>query len=97
MSTATIIISPEAELDFDRFLASLEERSKRAAARSRGQVERMLRLLAADLEGREVPLLDGRRVRRWVVGGVVVYYVRTAGTLEVVRIHPAKAAPIEDT
>lgn len=97
MSALPILVSPEAELDFDRFLASLETHSKRAATRSRVRVERILQQLAAGLEGREVLLLDGRRVRRWVVDDdLVIYYQRTSSALEVARIRHARATTIED-
>jgi plasmid stabilization system protein ParE len=47
------------------------------------------------VDGREVILDDGRRVRVWFVSSYRVYYRRTATKLQVVRIYHQARSPIE--
>jgi plasmid stabilization system protein ParE len=67
-----------------------------AAAREVARVLEALQDLAhTRVDGREVALDDGRRVRLWFVSSYRVYYRRTATKLQVVRIYHQARRPIE--
>lgn len=91
-----IILAPAAEHDFAGTLTYLRERNRRVAQRLQRRVERVLQLLAhGSIEGREVVLVTGECVRRWVVTDQVIYYQRTATALLVARIYPGRRDALE--
>lgn len=69
-----------------------------AADRLEAEVLRALRLLATGkVDGPEVEFRDGRRVRKWVVPPLVVFYERDGRDVVVRRIRHGAQRPITRT
>ena len=54
-------------------------------------------LEVGELQGPEVRLSDGRRVRRWSVPPYRIYYQRTSRRLAIVRVYHQARRPIEQS
>ncbi|MFO0561312.1 MAG: type II toxin-antitoxin system RelE/ParE family toxin [Polyangiales bacterium] len=91
----TVRLLPEAIDDIDAAYAWLFERAPSAAERMRRDIGRALALLDGLELGRVATLTDGREVRRWPIGTMVIYYRRRGDVLEVLRVFDARRAPIE--
>lgn len=67
-----------------------------AADREIDRILAALRLLAEQkVDGREVVLQSGQRLRLWLVAPYRVYYRRQGDTLQVVRVYHQARRPIE--
>jgi plasmid stabilization system protein ParE len=86
---------PEAEEDVVALGDWLSERNPRAAVAVVDRIDGVLALLDDGLEGSFARLTDGREVRRWPVGTMVIYYRRRGDVLEVLRVFDARREPIE--
>ncbi|HEU4410908.1 MAG TPA: type II toxin-antitoxin system RelE/ParE family toxin [Polyangiaceae bacterium] len=92
----TVLFSPEAELDLATTLEHLAERNTDAAEALRLDVFRQLSLLdEGAVDGALTTLRSGRRVRRWLVYPLWVYYRRQGSVLEVVRVYHHARRPLE--
>lgn len=77
-------------------LGYLVVRNADAALALLDEVEGAVSLLAQGLlEGREATLSTGERVRRFVVGALVIYYRRDADALRVLHVRDARREPLE--
>jgi plasmid stabilization system protein ParE len=76
-------------------LAYLNVVTPAAGPRLRAAVKHALELLeAGGVEGPELVLRDGRRVRRWLVPPLALFYVREKGGVLVVRVRHGAQRPI---
>ncbi len=91
----TIRLSSEADEDLAALYAWLDERNPSAAERQRAAIMDAFAALEANELGSEVTLSDDRRVRRWPVRTLVIYYIREGATVLVLRVYDARRSPIE--
>ena len=88
--------SPEAAQDLLDVVEYFVPRNSPAAERLYEEVRALIRRIAAgELEGPEVKLRTGARVRSWPVHPFRVYYQRSSTALLVVRIYHHARRPIE--
>lgn len=91
-----VTLSASACKDLRQAHEHIERDNPLAAAREVTRILQALQDLAdTQVDGREVVLDDGRRVRLWLVSSYRVYYRRTATKLQVVRIYHQMRRPIE--
>ncbi|HEU4406236.1 MAG TPA: type II toxin-antitoxin system RelE/ParE family toxin [Polyangiaceae bacterium] len=89
-------LEPAARAELDAHLKWLDEHNTGAAARFVGALENALETLASGVaDGRPVTLPDGRRVRRWYVRPLILYYVREGGDVVVLRARHEARRPLE--
>jgi len=92
----TYRLEPAARRELDAYLVWLDEHSTAAATRFVGAVENALDVLVSGAaDGRLVTLTDGRRVRRWYVRPLVVYYLRQGDEVLVLHAHHQARRPLE--
>ncbi len=92
----TYRLEPAARVELDAHLEWLDEHNTGAAARFAGAIENALETLASGVaDGRPVMLPDGRRVRRWYVRPLILYYVRQGGDVIVLRARHETRRPLE--
>ncbi|MFO0628402.1 MAG: type II toxin-antitoxin system RelE/ParE family toxin [Polyangiales bacterium] len=97
MKRQRAVITEPAQEDLDGVLGYLVVRNADAALALLDDVEESVSLLAQGLlEGREVTLSTGERVRRFVVRALVIYYYRRdADALRVLHVRDARREPLE--
>lgn len=96
MKRQRAVITEPAQEDLDGVLGYLVVRNADAALALLDDVEESVSLLAQGLlEGREVTLSTGERVRRFVVRALVIYYRRDADALRVLHVRDARREPLE--
>lgn len=88
--------SDQAIEDLDGAASWIERRNPRAARELIDAIgDTVTSLAAREFEGREVVIDDGRAVRRWPAGSLVIYYRRRGDVLELLRVFDARREPIE--
>lgn len=96
MKRQRAVITEPAQEDLDGVLGYLVVRNADAALALLDDVEESVSLLAQGLlEGREVTLSTGERVRRFVVRALVIYCRRDADALRVLHVRDARREPLE--
>jgi plasmid stabilization system protein ParE len=91
-----LILSRQARADLAEIKRYTAQDSPRAAAAILTRLDEAIqRLLTGELQGREVGLLDGRRVQGWPVPPYRIYYERTASYTRIVRVYHGARRPIE--
>jgi toxin ParE1/3/4 len=91
-----IVLAPQARDDLKRAYEYVGNENPGAADRLLGRLIEVIGMLAAEaVQGREVILRDGRRVRTWPVPPYRVYYRKRGDTFEVVRVYHQARLPIE--
>lgn len=96
MKRQRAVITEPAQEDLDGVLGYLVVRNADAALALLDDVEESVSLLAQGLlEGREVTLSTGERVRRFVVRALVIYDRRDADALRVLHVRDARREPLE--
>ena len=84
----TIEFSKEAEADLVEAIRSVVERNSRAAAKLAARVLAIVEKLGAGtLEGPELQLSTGERVRSWPVPPFRIYYKRQQDPLLILRVY----------
>lgn len=92
----TYRLEPAAQAELGAQLAWLEEHSPPAATRLQAVLENAFEMLASGVvDGRPVTLPSGRRVRRWYVRPLVLYYVRQGDEVVVLHAHHEARRPLE--
>jgi plasmid stabilization system protein ParE len=91
-----IVISLQARADLREIHGYIARENAAAADRELARIAEALSLLSAgSVDGREVVLRDGRRVRVWLVASYRLYYRRTGKRLQVVRVYHQARRPME--
>jgi plasmid stabilization system protein ParE len=85
-------LAPVAQAEIDAPLAWLNEQSAGAAARFAGALETLASGVA---DGQRARLPDRRRVRRWYVRPMILYYVRQGADVVVLRARHEARRPLE--
>ena len=93
MKRYRILVAAQRELEAN--LERLRDENP-AAARERlaAIVDAVRRLAEGGLDGSEVTLRDGRRLRHWVVWPLVIYYRRDPTEMVVLRVRDGRRRPI---
>lgn len=92
-----VALTPEAEEDLAAFIAHLDARNPAAASAAYARIVDALELLASSsprLDGPAVTLAGGRTARRFAVPPVTLFYRRTPGVLEVLRVYHHAREPL---
>lgn len=88
-------LAPAAQAEVDAHLEWLDGHNAGATARFVGALENALETLASGVaDGRPVTLPDGRRVRRWYVRPLILYYVRQGSDVVVLRARHEARRPL---
>lgn len=96
MKRQRAVITAPAQEELDFVLGYLLVRNAEVALALLNAVEETVSLLAAGLlEGREVTLSTGERVRRSVVRTLVIYYRRDADALRVLHVRDGRRESLE--
>lgn len=91
-----LILSRQARADLAEIRRYMAQDSPRAAGAMLARLDEAIqRLLIGELHGREVRLLDGRRVQGWPVPPYRIYYERTVSYTRIVRVYHQSRRPIE--
>lgn len=91
-----IILIRRAQRDIAEIYEFVAASNPTAAARIGARLLDVIRQIAdGRLQGPEVRLTDGRRVRRWSVPPYALYYRRSARRTVVVRIYHQARRPLE--
>ncbi len=92
----TIVVSPRAREDLAQAYRRIAEDNPEAADRVLARLVEIIGMLASGaVEGREVQLTDGRRVRTWPVSPYRIYYRKTADVFQIVRVYHQARRSIE--
>jgi plasmid stabilization system protein ParE len=87
--------TPQALHDLEATCLHIREHNPSAAVKVLEQTEAMLAKLArAEVEGPEVELRSGERVRTWPIHPFRVYYVRDGSGIVVLRLHHHARRPL---
>jgi len=91
-----IVTSPEAQADLREAYEYIAPDNTEAADRLLERIAETVGLLASGLvEGREVRLRSGRKVRAWAMPPYRIYYSIRGDDFEVVRVYHQARRPIE--
>ena len=91
-----IRLSPPASEDLRQAYEHIAQENHEAADRMLTRIVEVVAILASGaVEGREVRLWDGRRVRTWPVPPYRIYYRRGPEVFEIVRLYHQARRPIE--
>jgi toxin ParE1/3/4 len=91
-----IVTSPEAQADLREAYDYIARDNPEAADRLLERIAEIVEVLASGLvEGREVRLRSGRKVRAWAVPPYRIYYSIRGDDFEIVRIYHQARRPIE--
>jgi len=92
----TIALSPQARQDLRQLYQQIAQDDPEAADRVLARTVEVIGMLASGgVEGREVHLADGRKVRTWPVPPYRIYYRKTAEVFQVVRVYHQARRSIE--
>lgn len=90
------VVSPEALRDLTAIHDFIAQENPRAAQRVLDRLTEMFRRLAeGQVQGSEVRLTDGRRVRSWPLPPYRIYYQRTSSEMVIVRVYHQARQSIE--
>jgi len=93
-----VVFTLAARSDLAEAYEFIAQDSQDAATRALDRlVEVTNQLAAGDLQGSEVQLTDGRRVRRWSAPPYRVSYRRSTRRLAIVRVYHQSRRPIEQS
>ena len=91
-----IRLSPPASEDLRQAYEHIAQENHEAADRMLTRIVEVVASLASGaVEGREVRLRNGRRVRTWPVPPYRIYYRRGPEVFEIVRLYHQARRPIE--
>lgn len=91
-----IRLSPLAGEDLRQAYEHVARANHEAADRMLARIVEVVAILASGaVEGRDVRLRDGRRVRAWPVPPYRIYYRRGTEVFEIVRVYHQARRPIE--
>ncbi len=90
-----LVVAPHARRDIARRVDYLLERNPDApAAFVAGLGALFAMLVDGNVDGAETTLRHGRRIRRWPVPPMVVFYDRHATLVRIVRVYHGRRRPI---
>lgn len=92
----TIVVAPKARDDLKEAYEYIQRDNPEAADRVLSRMVEVIGLLASGLvEGKEMVLRDGRRVRTWPVPPYRIYYRKRGEVFQIVRVYHQARRPIE--
>jgi len=90
------VVSPQAQEDLREVHRYIARDNPAAARREIARIKEAIKTLAdGGVDGREVFLESGERVRLWLVSSYRVYYRRLGKVLQVIRVYHQARRPIE--
>lgn len=91
-----IVLSPQAQEDLREARAYIARDNPAAAKREVARIKDAIKVLAGGrIDGREVVLESGERVRLWLVSSYRLYYRRLDNVLQILRVYHHARRPIE--
>lgn len=91
-----IVLSPQAQADLREVRAYIARDNPAAAKREVARIKEAIKVLAGGrIDGREVVLESGERVRLWLVSSYRLYYRRLDDVLQILRVYHHARRPIE--
>jgi plasmid stabilization system protein ParE len=91
-----LILSRQARADLAEIRRYLAQDNPRVAAAELARIDAIIqRLASGELQGPEIRLPNGQRMRGWPVPPYRVYYERTASLIRIVRVYHGARRPIE--
>jgi toxin ParE1/3/4 len=92
----SIVVSPQAQEDLREVRRYIARDNPAAARREIARIKEAIKTLAdGGVDGREVCLESGERVRLWLVSSYRLYYRRLGKVLQVIRVYHQARHPIE--
>ena len=91
-----LVLTNVARNDLAAAFDHISQDSPTAAGEFLRRFDKATVLLTSDVvEGRQVTLLDGRKVHAWSINPYRIYYRRIAGAVEVIRVYHSARKSIE--